>query len=192
MQPQVWRQRPEPGSGVFFDLGPHLIDQALVLFGPPDHIAADVRLEREGSVVDDAFDLTFFYPQMRALLRAGMLVNAPTLRFMLQGTGGSYIKSGLDPQEEALRRGEIPEGKNWGAEPPSQWGTLYLATGERVGVEPLATTPGDYRQYYENIRDALEGKAPLAVTAQQALDVMHAIELAQAASRSGCRMPWRA
>jgi scyllo-inositol 2-dehydrogenase (NADP+) len=192
VQPQAWRQRAEPGSGLLFDLGTHLIDQALLLFGVPEAISADVRREREGAVVDDAFDVTLFYPRMRAVLRAGMLVSEPEPRFVVQGTCGSYVKFGLDPQEEALKRGEKPGGDNWGVEPPDRWGTLHLANGEGPTLQLLPTPPGDYRQYYENVRDALSGKAPLAVTPAQALDVMHAIDLAQEASRTGCRVPWRA
>jgi scyllo-inositol 2-dehydrogenase (NADP+) len=191
VQPHAWRQRAEPGSGLLFDLGTHLIDQALVLFGVPEAISADVRMEREGAVVDDAFDVTLFYPRMRAVLRAGMSVSEPTPRFVVQGTRGSYLKFGLDPQEEALKRGEKPEGDNWGVEPPDRWGTLRLVNGEEPTGRPLPTAPGDYRQYYENVRDALSGKTPLAVTPRQALDVMHAIERVQEASRTGCGVPWR-
>jgi scyllo-inositol 2-dehydrogenase (NADP+) len=192
VQALSWRERAEPGSGLLFDLGPHLIDQALVLFGAPEAISADLRLEREGAVMDDAFDVTLFYPRMRALLRAGMLVSEAAPRFVIQGTRGSYVKFGMDPQEEALKRGERPHGENWGVEPPNRWGTLHLANGEKLTDLPLPTVRGDYRQYYENVRDALLGTAPLTVTPQQALDVMRALELAQEAARTGCKIPWQA
>jgi scyllo-inositol 2-dehydrogenase (NADP+) len=169
-----------------------LIDQALGLFGTPEAVSADLRKEREGAIVDDAFDVTLFYPGMRALLRAGMLVSESALRFVVQGTRGSYLKFGMDPQEEALKHGERPEDDNWGVESSDRWGTLHLADGEKLSVQPLPTARGDYRQYYENVRDALLGKTPLAVTPQQAVDVMRAFELAQEASRTGCKIPWRA
>jgi scyllo-inositol 2-dehydrogenase (NADP+) len=192
VRPRSWRQRAEPGSGLLFDLGTHLIDQALGLFGTPEAVSADLRKEREGAIVDDAFDVTLFYPGMRALLRAGMLVSESALRFVVQGTRGSYLKFGMDPQEEALKHGERPEDDNWGVESSDRWGTLHLADGEKLSVQPLPTARGDYRQYYENVRDALLGKTPLAVTPQQAVDVMRAFELAQEASRTGCKIPWRA
>ena len=192
VQPLSWRERAEPGSGLLFDLGTHLIDQALVLFGTPEAISADLRMERDGALTDDAFDVTLFYPRMRALLRAGMLVSEAAPRFVIQGTRGSYMKFGMDPQEEALKRGERPHGENWGVEPPNRWGTLHLANGEKLTDLPLPTVRGDYRQYYENVRDALLGTAPLRVTPQQALDVMRALELAQEAARTGCKIPWQA
>ena len=107
----AWRERAEPGSGVLFDLGPHLIDQALLLFGVPEAISADLRIEREAASVDDAFDVVLHYPGMRALLRAGMLVSTPTPRYVIHGAQGGYLKYGLDPQEDALKRGETPDGK---------------------------------------------------------------------------------
>src|ERR1035438_9953450 len=100
LKDNAWRERPEPGSGVLFDLGPHLIDQALLLFGAPRSISADVRIERDGAAVDDAFDVVLHYPRMRARLRAGMLVSTPTPRFVVQATQGGYLKFGLDPQED--------------------------------------------------------------------------------------------
>ncbi len=190
LKPNAWRERPEPGSGVLFDLGPHLIDQAMVLFGRPEAISADVRIERDSARIDDAFDVVLHYPRLRALLRAGMLVSAPAPRFSVQGTHGSYVKFGLDPQEDALKRGERPEGEAWGTEPEERWGTLRVLQGDSLTERPLPTQPGDYRKYYENVRDAILGKVQLAVTPQQALDVMHALELAAESSRKRCAVPW--
>ncbi|MGA9566563.1 MAG: Gfo/Idh/MocA family oxidoreductase, partial [Candidatus Korobacteraceae bacterium] len=127
LKPNAWREQPDPGSGVLFDLGPHLIDQAMLLFGIPEAITADVRIERDGGSVDDAFDVVLHYPRMRALLRAGVLVSTPTPRFAIQGTQGGYLKYGLDPQEDALKRGETPAGEFWGFEAPERWGTLLTA-----------------------------------------------------------------
>jgi len=187
----VWRERAEPGSGILFDLGPHLIDQALVLFGEPEAVSADVRIEREAPVTDDAFDVVLRYPKMRALLRAGVLVSTQTPRFVVQGTGGGYLKYGLDPQEDALRRGERPSGELWGHEAPERWGILFTAQGDLFVTEKLPSLPGDYRKYYENVRDAILGTAQLAVTPQQALRVMRALELAMESSQSGRVIPWR-
>jgi predicted dehydrogenase len=191
LKDNAWRERPEPGSGVLFDLGPHLIDQALVLFGEPEAISADLRVERDGASVDDAFDVVLHYPKMRAHLRAGMLVSTPTPRFAVQGTQGGYLKFGLDPQEDALKRGETPTGEFWGYEAPERWGTLLEAQGDSFATDKLPTAPGDYRQYYQNVRDAMLGNAPLAVTPEQALRVMRALELAQESSRRRCVIPWK-
>jgi predicted dehydrogenase len=191
LKANAWRERNEPGSGVLFDLGPHLIDQAIVLFGVPEGILADVRKERDGAVIDDAFDITFFYPQMRALMRATMLACIPGPRFMIHGTSGGFVKHGLDPQEDALKAGAVPGG-TWGVEPKENWGTLCHATSSGTEGSLYPTVPGDYRKFYENIRDALESRAELVVTPEQALHVMTALELAMESSRTGQRVPWRA
>jgi predicted dehydrogenase len=186
----VWREQPEPGSGLLFDLGPHLIDQTMLLFGTPDAVSADIRIERDGAQVNDAFDVVFCYRKLRALLRAGVLVSTPTPRFAIQGTSGGYLKYGLDPQEDALKRGETPSGEFWGYEAPERWGTLFEAQGDSFVKEQLPTAPGDYRRYYANVRDAILEKAPLAVTPESALNVMRALELAGESSQTRCTIPW--
>ena len=191
MKANAWRERAEPGSGVLFDLGPHLIDQAMQLFGTPESVSADVRIERDEASVDDAFDVVLYYPGMRALLRAGTLVSIQTPRIVIHGTQGGYLKYGLDPQEDALKRGETPAGEFWGYEAPERWGTLMTLHGDSFVSDKLPTAPGDYRQYYQNVRDAILGVAPLAVTPEQALDVMHAIELALESNRERRVVHWK-
>ena len=128
---------------------------------------------------------------MRALLRAGVMVSTPTPRFIVHGTQGGYLKYGLDPQEDALKRGETPASEFWGCDGPERWGTLLVAQGESLVSETFPTAPGDYRRYYQNIRDAMLGEAALAVTPQQALRVMRALELAIESSRRRCVLPWK-
>jgi predicted dehydrogenase len=182
LRPGAWREQPGAGSGVFFDLGPHLIDQALALFGQPEAVSADVRIERDGAVVDDAFDVTLLYRRLRVFLRGTMLASKPAPHFLIHGTTGSYVKYGLDPQENALKRGEIPGGPEWGKEPPEAWGTLSLVDGDNINERTVPTEAGDYRGYYENVRDAIHKKAALAVTPQAALSVMRVLELAKQSS----------
>jgi scyllo-inositol 2-dehydrogenase (NADP+) len=186
LKPAAWRERSQPGSGLWFDLGAHLLDQALVLFGIPQAISADIRSERDGAVVDDAFDVTLYYPHMRALLRASMLASAPGPTLAVHGTGGSFIKYGLDPQEAALKAGRTPDESNWDVEPAEMHGTLTTPEGTRT----IPTIPSSFRLYYENIRDAILGTAPLAVMPEQALDVMHGLELAVVSSRQRCVWQW--
>lgn len=186
LKPNAWRERPEPGAGVWFDLGPHLLDQAILLFGTPDAIAADIRIERDGAAVDDAFDVTLHYPTMRALLRATMLARAPGPTFAVYGTQGSFIKHGNDPQETALRAGRTPDEPGWGTEPPELHGTLTTALGTRA----IATTPSSFTRYYENLRDAVRGTTQLAVTPDHALSVMHGLELAVLSSRQRRVLAW--
>lgn len=186
LRPGAWREQPQPGSGIWFDLGAHLLDQALVLFGVPEAISADIRIEREGAAVDDAFDITLHYPRMRALLRASMLAIAPGPTFAVHGTAGSFVKHGLDPQEAALKAGRAPDEPNWDAEPPEMYGTLTTPEGARM----IPTTPTSFTRYYENVRDAILGKAPLAVTPAQGLDVIRGLELAAVSSRKRCALAW--
>ena len=191
LKPDAWRERPEPGGGLLFDLGPHLIDQTMILFGTPEAITADLRIERDGGVVDDAFDVVLHYPKLRAFLRAGVLVSTPTPRFAIQGTQGGYLKYGLDPQEDALKRGESPSSEFWGYEAPERWGTLLQVEGDSFVKDQLPTLPGDYRQYYVNVRDAILGKAALAVTPESVLNVMRALELAVESSQKRCAVNWK-
>ncbi len=182
-RPNQWRETTGPGSGVLFDIGPHLVDQALVLFGMPQAIAADVRIEREDAVVDDAFDIMLRYPKLSVLLRATMLACTPGPRFVLNGTLGTYIKYGMDPQEDALKAGGQPGTPGWGEEDESRRGTLTLAGENGTVRRPVRTEPGDYREFYANVRDAILLKAPLAVTAQHGAQVIRLLELARESSK---------
>lgn len=177
-RPGAWREGSGPGSGILYDLGSHLIDQALVLFSVPERITADVRNER-GFGSDDAFDLSMEYQDLKVMLRAGMLVRERTARFTLRGTDGTYVTYATDPQEAALKSGRRPAEDDWGTLPPENWGTLVTARGE----EKIATLPGTYPTFYENVRDAITHGAPLAVTADQARKTIELIELAFRSSR---------
>jgi predicted dehydrogenase len=191
LRPGAWREQPGPGSGILYDLGPHLIDQALVLFGVPEAITADVRHEREVSLTDDSFELLLHYPKgMRASLHSTMLAAAPRPHFVIYGSRGSFIKFGMDPQEAPLRAGQPPGGEDWGVDPQENWGTLTLSDGTSTTQRLIPTARGDYRAFYENVRDAILGVAPLAVTPLDALRVMQVIELARRSSQERRTLPW--
>lgn len=191
----AWRERAGAGTGIFFDLAPHLIDHAVLLFGLPDAITADVRCERDNAVADDAFDLMLHYPRdLRAVLRATMLAATTRPRFLLQGTKGTYVKQAFDVQEPKLRAGRIP----W-EETPSQSerhdneGVLTVVEADGAARE-RRISPGnsDYRDFYANVRDAMLGRAELAVSPQHALNVMRILELARESSTRRCAVPWPA
>jgi scyllo-inositol 2-dehydrogenase (NADP+) len=191
-KPNAWRERKgQPGAGVLFDLGPHLLDQALVLFGEPRTITASAICQRETSEVDDAFDVCMEYPWLRAMLRARIIAYAPGPHVLIHGTKGSFIKYGMDPQEERMRNNKVPEGTDWGpdwgVEREELWGTLSLVgqTGRKVQTER-----GDYRGFYVNVRDAIEKGASLEVAPDQALRAMRAILLAHKSSREGRTVTW--
>ncbi|HYL46634.1 MAG TPA: oxidoreductase [Candidatus Limnocylindrales bacterium] len=190
VRPAAWREKSGPGTGILFDLGPHLIDHALVLFGLPEAITADVRMERDNAVTDDSFDILLHYSHsLRAVLRSTMLAASPRPRFVLHGTRGGFSKQSFDPQENNLRRGEIPTDAPWGAEPEEDWGVLTVYDGENPTQRRIPSGTGDYRDYYANVRDAILGKAKLAVTPEWALDVMRILELARESSEKRCTIP---
>ncbi len=184
----AWREDGSPGGGVLLDLGSHLVDQALVLFGVPQSIWANVRVERDGARSDDAFDLNFHYPGsgLNVWLSATCLARAPGARFTLNGTLGTFRKFGIDPQEAHLLAGDVFSSKPWGIESPEHWGTLTLDEGGDPVSTRIPTQPGDYRGYYINVRDAVHGNAALEVTPLQAWRTIRTLEMASESSRTGC------
>ncbi len=185
-----WKEAAGPAAGNLFDLGPHLIDQALALFGPPTHVTASVRFERDKTDIDDAADVTLYYERNgKPLLyrcHETMLAADPAPRFRVHGTLGSYTKTGLDPQERALLNSAKPpqlgSQQPWLPEPESAWGSLTLAKKDTEPVElkrqTFPSVTGDYRNFYANVRDAICGTAPLAIPAEEAFKTIRLLELA--------------
>lgn len=191
LKPGAWRETTRPGSGILFDIAPHLIDHALVLFGLPEGVTADVRIERENALADDGFDIVFHYPNaMRAALRSSILAAAPRPRFVLLGTQGSFVKQTTDPQENNLRHGHIPASGPWGAEPEENWGLLTVPEGDTFTQRRIPPASCDFRDYYANVRDTLLGIAAPAVTPEWAVNVMQLLEIARKSSERGCTIPW--
>jgi scyllo-inositol 2-dehydrogenase (NADP+) len=176
-RPQVkarWREQQGPGAGLWFDLGPHLLDQAVQLFGSPDSIQLDTAIQRDGALVDDWFHALLGYGSMRVVLHAGALVPEPAARFTVHGERGSFIKHGLDPQEDQLKLGKKPSSLGWGLDPVSA--ELVLWEGTVSSRRPLPCQQGDYPAYYRGVRDAIRGEGADPVTPDQAIQVMALIE----------------
>lgn len=185
----VWRESGGPGGGILFDLGPHVIDQALTLFGAPATIFASVRVDRDNAVVDDAWDILLEFEESRpitALLRGTLTACTPGPRYVLHGTRGSYTKWGIDPQEDQLKAGMSFDSPGMGEEPESAWGELRLCGSD--GARRVPTLRGDYRGFYANVRDVLLGKAELAVKPEQVWRTTRLIELARESSSQGRRL----
>jgi len=183
LKPGAWRERPGPGAGIFWDIGPHLVDYALTLFGMPDAVTADIRITRDTALVDDTFDVTLRYPKgLRAYLRSSIVAVAPRSHLMVHGTRGAFVKQTVDPQEANLRSGRIPAEGPWGAEPEADWGVLTVAEDGQFTQRRVPSVPCDFRDFYANLRDALLGREALAVTPDWALDVMRLLELARRSS----------
>ena len=186
--PKRWREEPGPGAGLLFDLGPHLIDQALVLFGRPDWIEADVMTRRDGARVDDAFHLRMGKGRLRIALNADLLVADSTRRYAVHGMTGSFVKDGLDVQEDQLGRGETPATAGFGIEPAGNHARLTRIVGGKTEISHVASRPGDYAGYYEGMREAIETGAPVPVDAQDSRDGLLLIETAMKASETGRRI----
>ncbi len=197
----TWKEAENPANGMLFDLGPHLVDQVLALFGAPEKITASVRADRDETAIEDAFDITLHYPGkngkgLLAHCRTSYLacINAP--RFLLHGTVGSFKKNGLDPQEPALVGGaKVPvmgSPEPWLQEKESAWGKLVVApkpSDPAILVDrQMKTELGDYRGFYANVRDAILGTAPLAVTAEDGYRVVKLLEMARESSAKGCTL----
>ena len=175
-----WKEKDPEGGGNLFNLGPHLIDQAVALFGVPQAVSGDVRIIRKGGILDDYFDVKLFYADKRVILKSSMLAVDNSLRYIIHGTKGSFIKHGLDIQEETQRKNILPDTPDWGAEPESQYGTLTTSNGRFT----FPSQPGNYHHFYDNLYRAIVGEIPQEVTPEQALAVMRIIELAGESSRT--------
>ncbi len=184
LKPNAWREDDAPGTGILYDLGSHLIDQVRTLFGLPDSVTADLRIQREGGKANDNFEVILHYPGIKASIKAGMLVREPPPRFILSGTNGSFVKNGMDVQEEALKAGFTYLTKsNWGVEPEEIWGTLNTDIKGQHIVGKIESEKGDYSAYYLNIYNAILGKEDLIVTSLQARNNVRIIELAMQSQR---------
>lgn len=185
--PDRWRERAGAGTGLWFDLGPHLVDQTLQLFGMPTAITADIAPQRDGAVVDDFFHVVLRYPRLRVVLHAGALVPAPAPRFAVHGTGGSFVKHGLDVQETQLKAGLVPGATGWGVDPvPGVLTRVDAGEARDMRIDGIA---GDYRAFYAAMRDAILGTAPPPVTPEEALAVMRLLALGAASADEGRTLP---
>jgi predicted dehydrogenase len=177
---QRWREGAGLGSGIWFDLGPHLIDQALQLLGLPIHVQATLARQRQGAVADDWAHVVLEYGHCRAILHASMLVAGGSPRFTVHGTQGSLVKSHPDIQEQQLLAGMTPGTAGWGDDPDDL--TVY---DEKGASHRRAASPGDQRSYYAGIAAALAGKGPNPVSPRQALAVMSVLISATRSAQEG-------
>jgi len=183
LRPNAWREHDLPGSGIFFDLGAHLIDQSLQLFGKPQGIFAYLRKMREGVGAVDDFETILLYPGLKVSLKGSMLIKEPTPRYALYGTEGAFVKQGVDPQEVALKEGKTPlNTENWGQEPEDIWGILNTTSENPDARRVIPSKRGNYPAYYENIRDVINESAELIVKPEEARDVIQLLVLGEQSS----------
>ncbi|MGV8879953.1 MAG: Gfo/Idh/MocA family oxidoreductase [Sphingobacteriaceae bacterium] len=187
----AWREEDLPGSGILYDLGAHLIDQALDLFGLPQEVYADVRIQRPGGKVDDHFEVILNYPGLKVTLKAGMLVKDPGPNFMLYGDKGSYLKYGADGQEAALKVGFTPATMpDWGVEPDNMMGSLNIECNGLQIKGQVKTEIGAYQDLFINTYQAILGKEELLIKAVQSRNIIRIIELAMQSSEQKATIPF--
>lgn len=184
LKPGAWREEDAPGTGILYDLGSHLIDQAQALFGLPMSVSSDLRIQRKGGKAIDNFEVILHYPGIKASIKAGMLVREPLPRLILLGINGSYVKYGMDVQEEALKAGFTPLTKeNWGIEPDDAWGTINTEMNGQHIVGKIESEKGNYGVFYLNVYNTISGKEDLIVTPLQARNNVRIIQLAMQSAK---------
>ena len=187
IKPGTWKETGELGGGLTYNLGAHIIDQAVQLLGVPDAVFADIDTIRTGGMVDDYFVIHLLRPskapRVKVTLKSSYLMCASEPRFVLHGREGSYVKYGFDPQEAALTEGVLPGTSHWGEEDKSSWGLLYTEKDGRIVYEPYPSLPGDYAAFYENIYRHIHHGEPLQSDAREVVGVIRLIEAAWESSR---------
>jgi predicted dehydrogenase len=182
IQTDSWKEKSASGTGTLFNLGAHMIDQALVLFGMPTAVTAHFKVVRTGGEIDDWYDIRLHYINVNVNLKASLLVRELGPRYILHGTNGSFLKWGLDPQEEALKQGKNPNNSNWGKESKEWWGLLNIEKDNRQFREKYETLPGNYSAFYDNIFESITCGTELAVKPEEALNVVRIIDAVKKSS----------
>lgn len=176
IEPNTWKEEKGVGTGILYNLGSHMLDQALVLFGMPLEVDARVGIQRPNGKVDDFYDIRLLYRDFHVIIKSSYLVREQGPRYMLHGTEGSFTKYGTDLQEQALKDSKVPGSPGWAVESKEFWGKLNTNI-NGVHVEGnIETIPGNYLGFYQNVYDAIRDGKALAVKAEEARDVINLIE----------------
>jgi predicted dehydrogenase len=178
LSPKQHKETANSGAGILKDLGPHLIDQALFLFGLPQSVFADIRITREHSLVDDYIDILLYYPNFRVRLKAGFFVREAIPSFVVHGKKGSFLKPRGDVQEDDLKLGKKPNLETWGTESEAHQGLLHTEVNNDVFKANLLTLQGNYYDFFEGVYQSVVNNKPEPVTAQDGVHVMQIIEAA--------------
>ncbi|HXD77769.1 MAG TPA: Gfo/Idh/MocA family oxidoreductase [Puia sp.] len=178
LSPKVHKETAGPGRGLLYDLGSHLIDQVLQLFGDPEAVFGDLTIIREHSVVDDYMEVLLFYPGLRVRLKSSYLVREPIPSYSLFGHKGTFLKPRTDVQERHLLAGEMPGGAGWGMEPETERGLLHTEKDGKIVREYVPTDPGNYMDFFTGVYEAVRNGRPLPVTAEEGVRIIRVIEKA--------------
>ncbi|MBF00689.1 Gfo/Idh/MocA family oxidoreductase [Flavobacterium coralii] len=178
LSPKAHKETGEPGAGILWDLGSHIIDQALQLFGFPQAVFSDIRVTRSGSKIGDCFDILLYYTDKRVRLKAGFFMREPVPAYILHGTKGSFLKHRADVQEDELKAGRQPNEKGWGTEPADKEGILHTEVNNEVIRKKIPTEQGSYFSLFNGLHDAIINNTEEPVTAAQGVAVMKIIDAA--------------
>jgi scyllo-inositol 2-dehydrogenase (NADP+) len=186
----AWKNESLPGNGILYDIGPHLIDQALCLFGKPVFVFGDIRIHRLRGVVDDYFEIQLHYPVLKVILKAGVMVRELGPRFIVTGRKGSFVKYGLDQQEANLRSGMIPGNPQLIKDIEENYGLLHTEIDQQVVRKRVETIHGNYMAYFDNVYEAIQKEAELIVKPTDAKMTIEVIERAIQSHNLKCLMPF--
>ena len=176
INPNTWKEQGDEYSGALYNLGSHMVDQVVVLFGNPKAVLAHLKIVRTAGVVTDYYDIRLEYETFSALLKCSYLVKNAGPRYTIHGEMGTFYKTGIDPQEEMLKNGALPVGDNWGTEPPEEWGTIFYENDGEDFEELVETVPGNYNIFYDNVYDAIRNGAELFVKPEETVEVLKILE----------------
>lgn len=185
IQSDTWKEERNAGAEILYNLGAHMIDQVYELFGMPHSVSADIGIQRTNGKVDDFYNVVLRYDDIHASLKSSYLVREEGPRYIVHGTEGSFLKWGIDPQEEDLKSGRYPDESDWGTEPKKFWGKINTDINGLHVTGRIETIPGNYLTYYDGIYDAIRNNQELIVKPEQSLDVMRIIEGAIESNRTG-------
>ncbi|HCE57398.1 MAG TPA: oxidoreductase [Prolixibacteraceae bacterium] len=174
--PGTWKEEGDEYAGVLYNLGSHMVDQAFVLFGKPKAVTAHLKIVRTGGAVSDYYDIRLEYGKFTAILKCSYLVKEPGPRYIIHGEMGSFFKFGIDPQEEMLKAGNLPEGEKWGIESADLWGTLYYSENENSLNEKIETVQGNYHSFYNNVFETVRNGTELMVKPEETIEVLKILE----------------
>jgi len=183
IEPNTWKEEAKPGKGILYNLGSHMLDQVLVLFGKPNEVDARIGIQRPGGAVDDFYDIRLSYNDLLVIVKSSYLVREQGPRYILHGTQGSFVKYGIDPQEQDLKDGKLPNVAGWGKEDEQWWGKINSTINGLHVEEKIETQPGNYKEFYDNLYDAIRNQKPLVVKPEEAKEVIRLIEVCYESNR---------
>jgi len=183
IKPNTWKEQGDEYSGVLYNLGSHMVDQIYLLFGKPNAVTAHLKIVRTAGVVTDYYNIRFEYDGFSALTKCSYLVKNAGPRYIINGEFGTFNKTGIDPQEDMLKAGEMPVGENWGKEPLEEWGTIFYEKDGEDYEELVETIPGDYNIFYNNIYDSIRNGTELFVKPEETFEVLKILEACKESSR---------